>query len=336
MLIADLTDDDIRALANQMRNAENLDFIKDGDFQTAHVNQVITQPADNPDTIKADLLRTAFLDADGNPVSMAALMPAGSTAISLNDANGQTFDVLQILQLHNTKKVLSHPHFVAVENQPAKIIVGEQRLVPGGVSQTTSVAVSRRQEYAEANLSVEITPRISGDVVNMMIKIEIDQFLDPNITDANKVTRRLYTNANVGDRRLLAIGGLTRTDSRVDRTETPLLARVPILGWFFKRRNNQTTQTQLTVFISPTIVQPRLRGGVSEYTKDYVEMAKRYAREGMLFDSMRDPITRFFFYTNVEDPLKEIDAFVAKDEFVAPAIMELGDGEVGRNGENGE
>jgi Flp pilus assembly secretin CpaC len=90
------------------------------------------------------------------------------------------------------------------------------------------------------------------------------------------------------------------------------LGRIPIIGWFFKQKKKDVTKTNLTVFISPTIIEPRLRSGVSEYTQDYIDVTKSSSR-GALFDSLRDPITHWFFREEI-DTSKSIDTFVEKDE----------------------
>jgi len=96
------------------------------------------------------------------------------------------------------------------------------------------------------------------------------------------------------------------------------LSKIPILGWFFKKRQGRVIKNNLTVFISPTIIQPRLRSGVSEYTRDYIQVAKNYASESNLFDSLTQPITRWFFKTGA-DAAEVLDDFMAKDTTQTPA-----------------
>ena len=140
---------------------------------------------------------------------------------------------------------------------------------------------------------------------------------------ANQITRNVTTNANVRSGHILALGGLTRVDTTVEQLETPLLGKIPIIGWFFKDRTNTTNKNNLTVFISPTIIEPRVRGGVSTYTKNHVQLAKSYSREGMLFDNLRDPITRWFFKTQKDDAAADLDDFFAQDEFIAPTMFDV-------------
>jgi hypothetical protein len=55
-----------------------------------------------------------------------------------------------------------------------------------------------------------------------------------------------------------------------------------------------------------------LRQGINEYTQDYINVAKDYAR-GDLFDSLKDPITRWFFKEEI-DTAQALDEFAARDE----------------------
>jgi Flp pilus assembly secretin CpaC len=108
---------------------------------------------------------------------------------------------------------------------------------------------------------------------------------------------------------VLALGGLIRVNNLQSQTETPVLGKIPIIGWFFKAKNSDVTRQNLTVLIAPIIVQPRLRSGVGEYTRDYLQVAKKYVKEGMLFDTLRDPITRWYFKSDTYS--KEVtDLFV--------------------------
>ncbi len=59
---------------------------------------------------------------------------------------------------------------------------------------------------------------------------------------------------------------------------------------------------------------PNLRGGVHQHAKDYIGLAKQYAKEGSLFDSLRDPITRWLFRGDIIHAAEELDEFIKDDE----------------------
>jgi general secretion pathway protein D len=302
VLIVDLTADDARLLGTSLRNPLAIPFPNGGvSMQTVHVTPEpilyhanSTPPLTIPtSTLATDLLLQPSLPSSNPTTNFAAIADANSTLVSLNDsANGQTWGIVQLLQNFVHSKILSHPHVVATNNRTAEILVGEQRLLQGEA--VSAVAPVVKNELQDANLKVKITPRIgSSDSVSLKVFVDITEYiLGPSNA---RITRNFETIAEVHTGSVLALGGLIRVDTAEGLRDTPILSRIPILGWFFKRRTARNIKTNLTVFISPTIVEPRLRSGVGEYTLDHLGIAQRYIQEGELFDGLRDPITRFFF-----------------------------------------
>ena len=67
--------------------------------------------------------------------------------------------------------------------------------------------------------------------------------------------KRVRTNIMVADGDTAVIGGLL--SNQVDETDqwVPLLGRVPILGYLFRNESETVTQRNLTIFITPRVVQ---------------------------------------------------------------------------------
>lgn len=324
VLIADLTLNDVRLIGSSIRNPAQLPLPHLVNFQSAQttpnvlLNENTVPPAN---TLQSDLLRTAYPPAStgGPDRSAASFFGPGSVALSLNDPNsGQTWGIFQLQKLLDNTKVLSHPHVIAINNKQAMITVTEERFLQDAAAGSSGGAINATRKWIPARLTVGITPRISSaNTVNLYIEVDIEQFLTNNVTDGNRVTRKVITNANVGNGCVLALGGLTRIDMLDALNETPLLGKIPFLGWFFKRRSSAATKSFLTVFISPTIIKPRLRAGISDLTKDYVEIAQNYSNENYIFDNLRDPITRWFFQPTREPAQTLVDQYLATDPDIA-------------------
>jgi general secretion pathway protein D len=323
VLIADLTLDDARRLGSISRNPKDLPFPGELTAQSAMIDQVVL---DSDDPAVINTLRGVNSDINSitvpsanpsvvpSPVSIPQNLVAGTAVIALNDNDGRTWSLLEILKVFDHTKILSHPHIIATNNQKAIIEVGESRLVEDQAAPSTS-GITRRKKTLQANTNLHITPRISAaNTVNLQVVVDIDQF--QNVSDfanGNRINRDLTTNASIKSGDILALGGLVR-DQTADRVvQTPILSQIPILGWLFKRKDKAINKTSLTIFITPTIIQPKLRGGVGQYTKAYVEVAKDYSRQGALFDNLRDPVTRWFFKVH-NDATDVTDDFLAKDE----------------------
>jgi len=336
VLIADISLDDLRSFGTQLRNSTKLPLPAGFDFQSAQLTDVITDanPTQTPTTIAADLLGDVFDNPEtgSTPFVSAAQLNAnttqpgwpGSTFFSISDRNG-SWIIASLLQQFTHTKVISQPHVIATNNKEAFVAIGQQRLAPGA-AEATAAAPTVKQEMLNANLKVWLTPRISatGNTVGLKIRIDIDEFESPpGSTNFTRLTRKIETYARIENEGIIALGGLINLNVTQSINETPLLGRIPLLGWLFKKRRNENNKTNLTVFISPTIVQPRLRGGASTYTKEYVQIAERYAGEAELFDTLRDPITRFFFRsTNEESSVAQINQFLSKDELKRDIIDE--------------
>lgn len=322
VLIADLTLEDARTLGSLMRNPSNIPFAGNASFQAAMIDQVVL---DSPSTDPAGVNALTSVASDLNAITVPSTsdssvivsvpnnVPPGTTMIALNDSNGRTWSLLQILELLSNSKVLSHPHIIATNNQKATIEVGETRLVIDQAAPSTS-GITRRKTELKANTNVYLTPRISSaDTVNLQVVIDIDQFTDPtNYQSGDRINRDVTTNSNVKNGDILALGGLISEETNDTVIRTPILGSIPIIGWFFKTKSKIISQTSLTIFISPTIIQPKLRGGVGKYTKAYTEMARDYSTSG-LFDGLRDPITRWFFGSDTE-AATITQNFLEKDE----------------------
>jgi len=232
---------------------------------------------------------------------------------------------MQFLNTLNYEKVMNMPHVITVNNKKAKITIGEERFVRDEGVGNHGGTVTATKKWVPATLTIEVTPRIAygveADKLSLDIKVDIDDFSSSNITDANKVTRQFATTAILNSGEVIAIGGLSRLDDINSLNQTPILGQIPIIGNLFRRRRKRMPKTNLTVFIRPTIVQPKLRGGVGDYTRDYIKLTKQYTQEGMLFDSLKDPITRWLF--KPESKVEEaIDDFVRRDELKTDLIYE--------------
>lgn len=325
VLIAELTSDQIKQLGSILRNPACFPLPNTVNAQSAQVSSVITAPAQLPlqsgetffyknKTLQANLL------ANPGGVNTSAITP-GTSVISFNDKNGSTWALLEVLDFIKEKNIIANPHVIAMNNKETEVNTTEQRLLPDAPVNIGSGSTQINFKWVKAPIKVYVTPRISSaNTVNLAINIEIDRFLTEALTNAAaeqaRVNRSVTTNANIYSGDILTIGGLTREDTLNSFSQTPILGQIPIIGWLFKNRRKEDQKTNLTVFICPTIIQPRLRAGISEYTTDYVKLSKKFANEGLLFDTLRDPITRWFFRDTEENTLQNIDDFMSQDDLL--------------------
>lgn len=337
VLIAELTSKQTRQLGSMLRNPACFPFPRNMNAQSAQLTGVITDatqagvsPAITPPTtIQADLLGNVLVpaSASGSTAGVSLANPsytqAGTSMLAISDkSTGSVWNILEILDFLTWENIITNPHVIAMNNVQTEILAKQSRfLIDRAANTAGSGATEIVNKWIDAPVVVKVTPRISSaNTVNLNLDISIDEFNTPssqvdtqNPTQQTRATRKLQTNANVASGDILTLGGLTRHDDSDNVTRTPVLGQLPIIGYLFKNRSKTESETSLTVFICPTIIQPRLRSGISTYTNDYVKISKDYIQEGGLFESLRDPITRWFF-TNVENnPIQDVDDFMNED-----------------------
>ncbi len=336
VLITDLTLDDSKALGTALRNPEKIPMAGSTAYQSAHLApgvmpETFDQTAipntiglieDQSGTVQAatDLLRTFDeasngLRSDGTQTNIAQQLTAGSSVLSFSDNSGKTWGITQILKVLDHSKILSHPHVISTSDKKAIIEISETRKLQDAASGSQGGTVVATRKDIEAKLLVEITPRISisevkENAVNLQVKIDINQF--KSTTDDTRITRNVTTNVTVNSGDILALGGLIRSNEQDTESQTPVLSQIPLIGWMFKKRKKTKQRTNLTVFISPTVILPRHRDDMHEYTKDYLDITRAWAKEGSMFDSLKDPITRWFF--GGESPTEEFTKEFLKND----------------------
>jgi len=302
VLIVDLTFQDKKVIAAQTRNPSALNLPAGVQFQAAHIAAPITNASQDGTTpatsIAGDLLRLFGTQSIAATQTAIGAPNSGALIVSFNDFCGQSgiWGLLEILQAYSETRVLSHPYLVTLNNFQAQESLSTIRRLRGEQSVGEGAVSSLRQTDVPATLNISVVPRVASDNrLNLQISLSIDQFLTQNPNDGTRITRNIQTTANMNSGQILILGGLTRITTDESGTNTPFLSQIPLLGWLFKSRALNFQKTNLAVFISPTIINPKLRGGQTKYTADKVSGAYADLNSGQIFDSLRDPITRWFF-----------------------------------------
>ena len=205
--------------------------------------------------LRAELLGPTVPDTSGlfvnighwNELSMAQLTLPLFTSI------------LQLLTTDNETRLLQEPQVTTFNNSPATINVGTSIpvLVPqaeGGVFGVNPYTF----EAQNVNISLQVTPRINAEeLISLAIDAQIQAIIGYVGPDADRPivsTRSTQTNVRVADGRTLLIGGLILNDESQAVDKVPFLGNLPIIGKLFTNTVSKTSQRELLIFITPSIV----------------------------------------------------------------------------------
>jgi type IV pilus assembly protein PilQ len=157
---------------------------------------------------------------------------------------------LQALESKGEAKIISAPKVVTLDNKQAVIKQGVS--YPIQTVEDGEVNV----EFVDVDLLLEVTPHVTPDNrISMSINITKNDLGQIIQNQQSFTTKEAQTELLVNDGDTVVIGGIIKTTERSDFSGIPGLAKIPILGWFFKTEGASDSKEELLIFITPRIVQ---------------------------------------------------------------------------------
>ena len=211
--------------------------------------------------------------SDGNSAELRGVTTGD---LLLRWMNGGRVDInvaLSLLATRGDVRILSRPILLAQNNQEARILIGAQRPFVQVFRSLPTDAGVRDQivQYRDVGTSLTILPTINPDgYVNLQLTQEVSNATNETQFGAPVIsTREASTNLFVRDGQTTVIGGLIDRQGERTRTGIPLLIDIPVLGALFGTTRNNTTVSELFLFLTPHVVQSdedvdRLREGVEQ------------------------------------------------------------------------
>ena len=198
-----------------------------------------------------------------SPAGAAAnALANGFPGFVLGGGNNETY-ALSALQNVTTVKVLSSPQLMVLDNEAARLQVGN--LVPYLTSSsqstvTANAAVINSIDYRETGVIMEVTPRVnSGGLVTLDIAQEVSD-VDATATAASQIASPTFLQRNVKSRvvvqdgQTIGLAGLIRDNSSRSNGGIPWLKDIPILGFLAGQQTNNRGRTELLVLVTPHVI----------------------------------------------------------------------------------
>ncbi|MGS0743508.1 type II secretion system secretin GspD [Glaciimonas sp. GG7] len=218
--------------------------------------------------------------------------------------------------------VLSMPNLLTLDNEEAKIIVGQN--VPfitgsyttntGGATQNPFQTIERK----DVGIALRVRPHISeGGTVRMEISQEVSS-IDPTsvANPAGLITnkRSLDTNVVMDDGEIIVLGGLIGDKKAGAVQKVPLLGDIPFIGNLFKYQSSTREKTNLMIFLRPTVLRNKEQSGTVVADRyDYMRQAQIAADPGKSLLNNAEPA--------VMPPLDEGAAFMRRSAPVPVAPL---------------
>lgn len=220
------------------------------------------------------LMGTNFTIGGANIISLAAQTASNPQAPSpgLNFGLAQRTNGIYVLgflarflQANGDGNILSTPNLLTLDNQEAKIVIGQN--VPFVTGQYTNNntggngAVNPFQtiERKDVGLTLRVKPQVSENgTVKMQIFQEVSSVLPSSINDPKGPTtnkRSIESTVLVEDGGIVVLGGLLQDEFADNEEKVPGLGDVPVVGNLFKSQTRSRKKTNLMVFLRPVVLR---------------------------------------------------------------------------------
>ncbi len=233
------------------------------------------------------------IDANGNVVTgdlatSGLSVPGAGLNLGLVRRFGSIYTLASLarfLESNAGANVLSTPTIVALDNEEAQIVIGQNvPFITGQFANTTAgtstINPFQTIERKDVGLTLRVKPQIGeGGTIRMSIYQENSAVVPGATSSAGPTTDKsaIATTVVVEDGQVMVLGGLLKDEYTDGDDKVPGLGDVPIAGNLFKAQNRKRVKSNLMVFLRPVVM--RDAPSVDSVTLDRYESIRAQQRQ---------------------------------------------------------
>ena len=163
------------------------------------------------------------------------------------------FDLIfHALEKKGLAKILANPKLICKNGGEAHFLAGGE--IPIRLAHERSLSV----QWKPYGIMLHIQPTAdSRDHIFATIKVEISTLNPSQMIEGvpGILTRKLQTSINVRNNETIILSGLVHQENGEDIRKVPVISALPILGTLFQSKEFQNSNSELIIFVTPTIRQ---------------------------------------------------------------------------------
>jgi general secretion pathway protein D len=178
---------------------------------------------------------------------------------------GDFYNIGALARFLETKadaNVLSTPNLVSLDNEEAKIVIGQNvPFITGSFTTGTSGASNPFQtiERKDVGLTLRIRPQIGeSGTIRLVIYQENSTVVPSSRLSPQGLTTdksAIETTVVVDDGQIMVLGGLLKDEYGGNVSQVPFLGNLPIIGPLFRSDSRTRTKSNLMVFLRPMVIR---------------------------------------------------------------------------------
>lgn len=169
--------------------------------------------------------------------------------------------VIKALQQKGDLKLLANPQLVCLSGEEASFLVGGEVPVPIAQTVTGAGVPSVTIEWKEYGVKVNFVPTVvDTNLINLKVSPEVSSLDWTNLISFGGYdipalrTRKADATVELNSEQSVVLGGLISTEETKTIKRVPILGHIPLLNFFFSRRETGRYETELLIVISPRII----------------------------------------------------------------------------------
>ena len=209
--------------------------------------------------------------------------------------------VINALKTDTASNVLSTPSIMTLDNQQARILVGQNvPITTGEVLSSNFDNPFRTVDRQDIGVQLDVRPQINaGGTIKLSLRQEVSSIAGPQSEQARELIinkREITTTVTVDDGQIIALGGLIDDVETESLEKVPLLGDIPGLGVLFRSRSRSKTKTNLMVFIRPSIIKSAADAqAIAADRYNYMRAAELSQRNDPAAITAMDELVRDYF-----------------------------------------
>ena len=255
------------------------------------------------------LLGTNFGTAGNNILQLAT--QGGNAAGTVVPGKGLNFGVAprangvyflgflaRFLEESGAGNILSTPNLLTLDNEEAKIVIGQNvpfvtgQFTNTGSGASGSVNPFQTIERKDVGLTLKVRPQISENgTVRMSIFQEVSSVQPNSVNSATGLItnkRTIESNVLVEDGSVVVLGGLLQDEYAGNQEKVPGLGDLPLFGNLFKSETRSRKKTNLMVFLRPVVV--RDAAATNAFSMDRYDLIRGIQQQGQPTPSVMVPV----------------------------------------------
>ncbi len=223
-------------------------------------------------TLLSDSTLSATVGAATGALVTGGTVAGGIFGLALQTGNFAA--LLTFLETQGSTNVLSSPRVATINNQKAVLKVGTDEFFVTNVSTTsttsgvsTTVAPTITVQPFFSGIALDVTPQIDqnnniilhihpsvSNVIERRKIVDLGTLGTFTLPLASSDVNETDTIVRVQDGNIIAIGGLMRQQTLIDRSQVPGAGDAPGIGNLFRQRANTSLKSELVILLKPTII----------------------------------------------------------------------------------